>query len=182
MFNKKSKVISKFNQLLDELNNVTNTDQGNTWKASLKDLIGIYIGTESSIFGRIDNLVFTREESHTVPGIIGIFTEDVFDDSKKASFRDLIQSAIRHIELNGVSTNRLRTNILSGFSNTELISGIVVAIGIIYGIGNYLGKLEKDREIINNESKTNETEKKYQELLKENKTLKGLIEKTLNGK
>jgi len=69
-----------------------------------------------------------------------------------------------------------------------MIGGIVVAIGIVYGIGNYFGKLEKDREIIQTETKIKDTEKQTETLKLENNHLKQLMDslnqeiKTLTSK
>jgi hypothetical protein len=177
MFNKSKKAIRILNKHMTDLGPITNVLQGNTWKASLKDTLNLYIGSESSISKRLDEIYFTRKESRVSPGIIGIFTENVYDDSQKENFKDLIQSAIKHIESNGVYKNESRKNFLGGFSNTEIISGIVVSIGIVFGIGNYLGKLEKDRQIIESESKIKDIEKKYQDSIKENYILKTQLEK-----
>ena len=95
---------------------------------------------------------------------------------KKENFKDLIQNAIKHIESNGIYKNESIKNFLSGFNNKELIGGIVVGIGIIFGIGNSIGKLEKEREIIVNEFKIREIENKYQDCSKENEVIKTQLE------
>lgn len=146
---KKSTAIKTLNQHLLDLENVANVQQGNTWKASLRDLLGIYVGPDSAILNRLDNLYFTRKESYVPDGnIIGIFYRHIYEDSKKESFRHLIRNAISHVESNGLHVNRISSNFLSGFNNAQIIGAIVVAAGTIYGIGNYLGKFEKEREII----------------------------------
>jgi len=176
MSNKSKKAIESLNKHLNDIENISNVQQGNTWKARLKDSINLYIGENSSISQRLDKLYFTRKEYSTVEGVIGVFDEHVYDESKKQNFKDLINSAIKHIESNGIYRNPNKKNFLSSFSNAEMIGGIVVAIGIVYGIGNYFGKLEKDREIIQSENKMKETESQIKTLNLENNRLKKVID------
>jgi hypothetical protein len=159
MWNKASKANKTLQQKITELNLIVDVRQGNNWKASLKDSIELHIGKDSSISKRLDELHFTRRETKVVPGVIGIFEEHIFDASKKADFKHLIESAINNIKSNGLFKPLTKNNFLGGFNNTEIISGIVGAILIVYGIGNYFGKLEMEREIIQSESKL----KKYDE-------------------
>ena len=67
--------------------------------------------------------------------------------------------------------NPNRKNILSGLSNLKIISGFVVIVGAIYGFGNYLGKLEKDREIFKIEQQFEEEKSKNLEWLKKFESL-----------
>jgi hypothetical protein len=144
------KAINTLNQYLTELDLVTNVQQGNTWKATLRDTLSIYIGPDSSILTRLDNLYFTTKESYVPQGknVIGVLTRHVYKESNKETFKDLIKNAIRHIESNGIYVNPLKTNFLHALNNGQIIGGIFVAAGTIFGIGNYLGKFEKEREII----------------------------------
>lgn len=147
---KVGKALETLNQYLTELDQVTNVQQGNTWKATLRDSLSIYIGPDSAILTRLDNLFFTTKESY-VPesrNVVGIFTRHVYQESNKDAFKDLIRSAIRHIESNGLYFNPAKSNFLHAFNNAQIIGGIVVAVGTIFGVGNYLGKFEKEREII----------------------------------
>ena len=52
---------------------------------------------------------------------------------------------------------------MSNFNNAQIISGIVVGGSIIYGIGNYFGQLEQERESIQQEK--NEIEKQAELVL-----------------
>ncbi len=175
---RKSKIaIRNLNQHFVELDNVTNILQGNTWKASLKDTINLYLGAQSSISKRLDELYFTKRVPHVTQGDTVLSTMNVYDNSMKENFKDLIKKAINHIETNGVYKNESKKNFLSSFNNAQIISAIIMAIGIIYGIDNYLSRLEKDREIIESDSKRNETEKKYKDCLYENENLKKQIDK-----
>lgn len=163
MFNKTKKAIDTLNRQLNELPAITNVKQGNNWKASLKDTINLYIGHQSSISQRLDSLYFTRKESYVPDGVMGIFTNHIYDETKKENFKDLIQNAIKYIQANGIYKNNSNKNFLGSFSNTEIISGIVVASGLILGIGNYFGKLEKDREIYQIEKEKEALENKIKE-------------------
>ena len=151
MFNKSKKAIETLNRQLSELDSISNVRQGNNWKASLKDTLDLYIGPDSSLSTRLDGLYFTLKESYVPEGVIGVFTNHVYDESLKENFKDLINNAIKHIQSNGIFKDSARKNFLGQFGNTEIISGLVVAAGIIYGIGNYFGKLEKDREVFQSE-------------------------------
>jgi hypothetical protein len=143
---KSEKAIQTLNRHLIELENVTNVFQGNNWKASLRDSLNLYIGPESSISTRLDKLYFSRRES--VMSEDGVFDVNVYEDSNKENFRHLIANAINHIESNGLYKIKSRNNFLGGFSNTEIISGLVVGVGIIITVSIYLGRFEKEREII----------------------------------
>lgn len=143
---KSKKAIASLNRHLLELDTVTNVLQGNTWKASLKDTLNIFIGPDSSISTRLDKLYFTRREE--VVSEVGVFGLNVYDDSNKENFRHLIQNAIKHIESNGVYKNKFGNNFLSELSNSQIISGLAGVAVFIFGAGNYFGKFEKEREII----------------------------------
>ena len=160
MWNKSSKAIKTLQQKITELNLIADVRQGNNWKASLKDSIELYIGKDSSISKRLDELYFTRRETKVVSGVIGIFEEHIFDASKKEDFKHLIQNTINHIKSNGLYKPLTKKNFLGGFNDTEIISGIVGAILIVYGIGHYFGNLEMEREIIESESKLKKSDEK----------------------
>lgn len=171
MSSKSKKAIASLNKHLSDIYSVTNVQEGNTWKAALKDTINLYIGENSSISQRLDKLFFTRKETYVPEGVIGIFTDHVYDESKKQNFKDLILSAIKYIELNGVYRNPNNKNFLNHFGNAEIISGAVFVIILVFGIGNYFGKLEKDREIMQTETKIKEAENVTETLKFENKKL-----------
>jgi cell division protein FtsB len=176
MFNKSKKAIAALNKHLGDIDSISNVQEGNTWKASLKDTINLYIGNNSSISQRLEKLYFTKKVQSTAPGIIGIFTDHVYDQSLKQNFKDLISSAIKHIESNGIYKSPNKKNFLHHFGNTEVISGAAFVVLLIYGIGNYFGKLEKDREIIQTESKIKEAESKNEKLMLENNQLRQAID------
>ena len=160
MLNKSNKAIKTLQEKITELNLIADVRQGNNWKASLKDSIEIYVGKDSAISKRLDELHFTRRETKIVTGVIGFFEEHIFDASKKEDFEHLIENTINHIKSNGLFKPLTKNNFLGGFNNTEIVSGIVGAILIIYGIGHYFGNLEMEREIIQFESKLKKSDEK----------------------
>ncbi|MCZ8355152.1 MAG: hypothetical protein O9340_10475 [Cyclobacteriaceae bacterium] len=164
MFNKRKKAIEAFEKHLADLSMISNVRDGNNWKASLKDTLNLYIGAESSISKRLDGLYFTRREDNYHSRDLGTLTKHIFDNSKKDNFRDLIQNAIKYVEANGIYKNEFRRNFLGDLNNREIIGGIVGATIIILGIGNYFGKLEKDREVFQFEKQKDELEKEILKL------------------
>lgn len=167
-FNRTNKAIETFNSHLLKLDMISDVKQGNNWKASLRDMLKLHVGPESSLLKRLDELYFTRKEMHVPDRALGVFTTHVYDESKKENFRDLVNNAINYIKINGVCKHPSQSNFLAGFNNTELISGIAVAIGLIFSIGNYLGKLEKDRELFQFERQKDILEKEIKELKNKN--------------
>ena len=164
MFNKRKKAIDALNKHLADLTSISNVRDGNNWKASLMDTLNLYIGTESSISKRLDGLYFTKREDVYHSRDLGILTEHIYDDSKKENFRDLIKNAIKYVEANGIYKSETRRNFLGGFNNGEIIGGIVGAVVLTFGIGNYFGKLEKDREVFQFEKKKETLEKEILDL------------------
>lgn len=182
MFNKKKEAILVLNQLLTEIDIIVDVKQGNNWKSKLKDTLNLYIGENSAISKRLDELYFTRKETRAYTNAIGLYDVHIYDESKKEDFRNLIRNAIDFVQSNGVYKNPNKNNFLSGFNNTEMIGGIVVAVGLIFGIGNYFGKLEKDREIIETEARMKDVESQNEKLKIENTNLNGIIRDIENKK
>lgn len=58
------------------------------------------------------------------------------------------------------------------FDNAQLIGGLFVGATLVFGIGNFIGKIEKDREIVETNNKLQSLEEKYQNLIETNKSLK----------
>jgi hypothetical protein len=176
MPNKKNTAIAALRFQLTKLDAITNIRQGNTWKASLKASLDLYIGADSSISERLDKLFFTRKESSVVPGVIGIFEDYVYDESKKDNFKDLLNNAIWHIETHGIYKDPSRKNFLSNLTTIELWGWLgSIAVGILTA-GMFLGNMQKDREILESETKLRATEQKYGVALKEKKELETTIE------
>ena len=182
MISKKSqKAIIVLRNYISDLDNITNVQQGNTWKATLNDSLFLYLGQDSSIKKRLEDLFFTKQVSSTVPGITGIFTDHVYDENNKENFKNLIENAIKHIESNGIVKSNIKGNFLVNFKTVEIISGLFVAGGLIFSIGNYVGKIDKEREVTELNNKKEEFEIKYQETVVLNKKLESELH-TLKAK
>src|SRR5687767_3951961 len=99
---KKGKAKATFQKHLVSLDQVTNVQMGNNWKASLREALSMYIGPQSSFVNRLDSLFFTRVETTMLKNAMGAVTDHVYDESKKDAFRDLIKGALTHVESNDV--------------------------------------------------------------------------------
>ena len=170
MSNESQKAISVLKAKSLELNKVHNVQQGNTWKASLLATLVSYLGNDSAIITRLNGLHFTKRVSNNYPGMIS--STNVYDETKKDNFRDLISSAVTYIETHGIKKTEIKGNMLKGFNNTQLIGGFFAASTLVFGIGNFVGKIEKDREIIETNSKFQTISEKYQKSLEANEFLK----------
>ena len=149
----KNEAIATLNRLLDELNAIKDVRNGNNWKATLKDTLNLYVGPESSISQRLDKLYFTRKEYSTVPGVIGVFDDHIYDENKKEDFRTLIQHVINYINSNGVykqlAERGLRKYFLiSGNSYSIGISTFWVVLPIICSLSFFLGTIKYDTDKI----------------------------------
>lgn len=172
MFNKKKEAIKVLSGLLTEIDTITDVKQGNNWKSKLKDTLNLYVGENSAISKRLDDLYFTRKETKAYTSAIGLYEVHIYDESLKEDFRNLIRNAVDYVQSNGIYKNPGKKNFLHSFGNAEIISGTAFIILLIYGIGNYFGKLEKDREIMQTEKKIQEVEKQGETLNFENNHLK----------
>ena len=172
--NKAKKAIEFLKAKSSELNKIKNVQQGNTWKASLQASLTSYLGTDSVIISRLKNLYFTKRVSDNSSNVIS--STNVYDENKKDNFKNLIETAISHIETHGILENERKGNMFAGFNNVQLIGGLFVAGTLVYGIGNFVGKIEKDREIVETNSKFQLLDEKYLISLEKNKSLKEEIE------
>jgi hypothetical protein len=172
MFDKKKEAIKVLSSLLTEIDSIADVKQGNNWKSKLKDTLNLYIGESSAISKRLDDLYFTRKETRAYTNAIGLYDVHIYDNSLKEDFRNLIRNAINYIQSNGVYKNPDKKNFLHSFGNAEIISGTTFVILLIFGIGNYFGKLEKDREIMQTETKIKDVEKENEALNIEKNQLK----------
>lgn len=172
MFNKKKEAIKVLNGLLTEIDTITDVKQGNNWKSKLKDTLNLYVGENSAISKRLDDLYFTRKETKVYDRTIGFYEVHIYDESLKEDFRNLIRNAVDYLQSNGVYKNPDKKNFLYSFGNAEIISGTAFVILLVFGIGNYFGKLEKDREVMQTETKIQEVEKQRETLHFENNHLK----------
>lgn len=178
MDNKSTKAIVSLKTHLSNINSISSVVEGNTWKASLKDTINLFNGTNSSISQRLDKLYFTKKEHHTIDDVNGIFSEYIYEDSNKENFKNLILTAIKNIELNGIYKNPNKRNFLNSFNNKEIISGTVFIALLIFGIGNYFGRIEKDKESLKIEESIKKIEKENIFLKEINDSLK-IVSKSL---
>lgn len=153
-----------------EIDKITNVQQGNTWKASLLATLISYIGNDSAIITRLESLYFTKRVSSNSQDVIS--STNVYDESKKDNFKNLIESAINHIKTHGILKNEIKGNMFKSFDNAQLIGGLFVGATLVFGIGNFIGKIEKDREIVETNNKLQSLEEKYQNLIETNKSLK----------
>ncbi len=172
MFNKKKEAIKVLSTLLTEVESIADVKQGNNWKSKLKDTLNLYLGDSSAISKRLDDLYFTRKETRAYTNAIGLYEVHIYDDTLKEDFRNLIRNAINYVQDNGVYKNPDKKNFLHSFVNAEIISGTAFVILLVFGIGNYFGKLEKDREIIQTETKIKDVEKEKEALNIEKNHLK----------
>jgi hypothetical protein len=172
MFNKKKEAITVLNSLLTEIDSIADVKQGNNWKSKLKDTLNLYVGESSAISKRLDDLYFTRKETRAYTNAIGLYDVHIYDENLKEDFRNLIRNAINYVQSNGVYKNPDKKNFLHSFGNAEIISGTAFVILLVFGIGNYFGKLEKDREIMQTETKIKDIEKENEALNFEKNHLK----------
>ncbi|MFA4869578.1 MAG: hypothetical protein WC623_15345 [Pedobacter sp.] len=174
MPSKKSIAIATLKQHLIELNLISNILEGNTWKASLKDTLTLYLGENSSLTNRLDNIFLTRTvDNHSRDYA---YTEHVFEESKKENFKVLIQKTIGYVESNGVYQDPSRKNFLSNLTIIGLWSCLITIAGGLLTIGIFLGNLQKEREILESETQRRTSEQKHEASLKEQKELKTEIE------
>lgn len=172
MFDKKKEAIKVLSILLTEIDSIVDVEQGNNWKSKLKDTLNLYVGVSSAISKRLDDLYFTRKETRAYTIAIGLYEVHIYDDTLKENFRNLIRNAINYVQSNGVYKNPDKKNFLHNFGNAEIISGTAFVILLVFGIGNYFGKLEKDREIMQTETKIKDVEKENEALNIEKNHLK----------
>ena len=172
MFNKKKESIKVLNGLLTEIDTIIDVKQGNNWKSKLKDTLNLYVGENSAISKRLDDLYFTRKETRVHERAIGLYEVHIYDENLKEDFRNLIRNAVDYVQSNGVYKNPDKKNFLYSFGNAEIISGAAFIILLFFGIGNYFGKLEKDRDVMQTEMKILEIEKQRENLIFENNHLK----------
>lgn len=189
IFSKSKKAIQHLKEQKVKLDDIKNVLQGNTWKASLKASLIIYLGKDSTLISRLDNLSFTKKKSASTDYMGGTKTMNIYDDTQKNNFKDLLNNSIEYIQSHGLYKNPIKNNILTHFNTTQIISGSFIMAGIIFSAGKYKGKLDYERQIdrIENEklvfeNKYNDTNKANQKLKIENDSLKKLQIKTISSR
>jgi hypothetical protein len=171
IYNKSKNAIRILNENKIQLGNIQNVQQGNTWKATLKASLILYLGPNSAIVGRLENLHFTKKVTTSGQGYIGSTTVNVYDDNNRENFKDLIDNSIQHIQSHGLFKNPSKNNFLSEFNNAQLMSGLVVVAGIVFSAGNYKGTLDNESQITEIKHQKSSFEKKYNEAVKANEKL-----------
>lgn len=94
------------------------------WMASLTDLLKKFLPLDSAIIAKLDEQPFKAKEK--APAL----------EHRKEKLRVFIRETIEHIESFGVYIPPVtdpRKNWVSGFSNAEVNSGILIVVGIVYG-------------------------------------------------
>lgn len=172
IFSKSKKAIKKLNDSKISLENVQSVQQGNNWKATLRASLLLYLGKNSPILTRLDNLYFTKKVQTSVKNYLGVVTENIYDPTLKDNFLDLINSAITHIETHGIYKNPDKRNFLAEFNNVQIVSGAFIIAGVVFAGGIMKGKFDSDREIIESNNKGIESTKKAKKFEDENKKLK----------
>lgn len=152
MKNNTKRAIKAFKNYLAEIDNITDSKTGNTWKAKVGDTLVLYLGKESSLVVRLENLHFTDKQTHVMDRAIGFYDTYTFNPANKENFKNLINSVIHYIEHNGVEDDYLRTNFLSQFNTVQILGGILIVGNIVFWSGSFLGSTQKDREIMKMEN------------------------------
>jgi cell division protein FtsB len=65
--------------------------------------------------------------------------------------------------------------LLHSFSNAEIISGIVFVILLVFGIGNYFGRIEKDKESLRTDEQLKKIENENISLRHTNDSLRQIV-------
>ncbi|MEZ7505952.1 hypothetical protein [Flavobacterium sp. Arc2] len=172
IFNKSKKAIQRLNEEKIKLDNIQNVLQGNTWKASLKASLTVYLGKDSTLISRLDNLFFTKKAPAGKSYMGGAKIENIYDDTKKNNFKDLIDNSIEYIKSHGLYKNPLKKNILSDLNMVQIIGGSFVVAGVIFNAGNYKGKLDCERQIDKVKNEKSLLKNKYYGTTKANQKLK----------
>lgn len=152
--NKVNKAIEALEKHLAKLDSITDTSNGNTWKAALIDTFEKYLGSDSALLLRLRNLYFSRKDynqsgfwqNSRTAELVPVGVSYIFDESKKKGFEDLIKEAISYIKQNGVYSQH--NNALGRYSNTQLISGSIFALSLVITSSMFLGGVYKERELI----------------------------------
>lgn len=128
---------------LEELNEISDQIEGNTWKAKLRDTLVLYLGEDAAITLRLDNLHFTKKTINTHTATIKFSQKPIFALENKKNFEILIISAMNHIKLNGIKADYIKSNFLSQFKTVQILSGIFALATLIYWIGWFVGNTQK---------------------------------------
>jgi len=172
IFSKTKKAIKRLNEEKIKLEKIQNVLQANTWKASLKASLIVYLGKDSTIVSRLDNLFFTKKAPSGTSYMGGAKSENIYDETKKNNFEDLIDNSIEYIQSHGLYKNPMKKNFLSDYSNVEILTGLFVVGGIVFSAGIYKDKLDNERQIEKMEIEKSSFQNKYTSVIKTNEKLK----------
>lgn len=179
MLFKKTNAIKVLNASKKQLDAIQNVQQANTWKASLKASLTLYLGSDSAIVTRLESLHFTKKV--TIPKKTymgnGTTSENIYDDSKKENFKNLIDNSIQYINSHGLFKDQTKKNWLSNFNNVEMNSGLLVVTTIIFASGNYKGNLDKEIEISEIRNQKSSLELQYKNVV----VVKNKLEKEIDS-
>jgi hypothetical protein len=174
MSRKSKAAIKVLEGYLNRLENISTKIEGNTWKDSLRDTFILYFGENSAFIQRLDVTYFTKTEytSSKSPNVISANKTYLFDSTKKSKFKELVKSAIDHIESHGLQNSIKSGNYFHSFSNVQIISGLVFLITTLISLGYYFGTFNNEREIVRLDNEINK--------LKIKKEKDSLLIKSLN--
>lgn len=148
---KKNKAVSILKLKIEDLKNVKNVNQGEIWKCALEDSLNQHLGPESALSKQLNELKFTRTIHKSYERAIGSYKYEEFEEETKSDFINIVQQAIFHIQHNGLYKSPDFKNILGSFSNSELISGLVFTIGVIFAFGNFVAKIQRYSDMLEKE-------------------------------
>ena len=130
----------EFNRLLDDLDQLSNPADGETWKAELTDCLTMYLGPKAELIDRLSKLYFKSK------GMQGFNTS-------KGRFKYLIKQARRRIETRGVYIDPDKKNCFSKYTQEQLNKGfwtvggaLVGALALTYKVGVYMGEQNSKSE------------------------------------
>lgn len=159
----KEKAIIILKTLEDELSTVRNLHTGNTWKARVREALIHYVGPKSQFIIRLDQLHFTKKVE-TTGGHWGTEAKHIYTGENKEWFCTLIQNVISHITDHGLYKKEVSGNFLAGFTNTQVIAGIITSLGLIVPACVFIGNLQKDREMAGIERQLDDRNRKIEQL------------------
>ena len=116
--------LHEFNRLLDDLDQLSNPTDGETWKAELTDCLTMYLGSNEKLIDRLHKLHFKSK------GLKGM---QEFN-TRKGAFKYLIEQARRRIETRGVYVDPDKKNCFSRCTQEQVIKGFWAVGGAVVGV------------------------------------------------
>lgn len=123
----KARAINTLRHREKQLDGISTTSAGETWKAGTMDHLKKYLRPDSAIIAQWNELPFKAKGQSTAQL-----------NHRKEAFRALIQEAIEQIECHGVYINpeeeaSARRNWVARFTNAEINSGIFILVSALVG-------------------------------------------------